>query len=396
MSEANSFNELSQDGTTSMMEPQGPGLDINHRERLLLAPYAMFSADSAGRKIAEQEHAYRGPFQRDRDRILHSAAFRRLSGKMQVFTGEMGDYHRTRLTHTQEVASIARTIGRVLRLNEDLIEALALVHDIGHPPYGHAGEDALDECLKEDGGFSHNRFALTIVEDMEIRYAEFRGLNLTREVLEGQSDRADKQAVGRQPLLEVQLVDVADSTTYDAHDTDDAIKLGLVTLAEMRSIPLIDQCVRDVHQQYQSLSPELLIRLVVKRLIDRQVTDIITTSAAGLADGQFESAEAARMSDFRIGPSAELAEEKAELERFLYDRVYRHPQLIEIRQLAQQKLQVMFAGYVARPELFPKKYQLRAERVGVRRMAGDYLAGMTDRFCEDIYKKHFSSATNAS
>lgn len=369
--------------------PPHGGMLVDEREQALLAPYAMFSRNSAGRKIAEQEHPYRGPFQRDRDRILHSAAFRRLSGKMQVFTGEMGDYHRTRLTHTQEVASIARTIGRVLRLNEDLIEALALVHDIGHPPFGHAGEDALDECLREDGGFSHNRFALTIVEDMEIRYVNFRGLNLTREVLEGQADRADKAAVVRQPLLEVQLVDVADSTTYDAHDTDDAVKLGLVTLEEMRSIPLIDACVADVLAEYTALPPGLLIRMVVKRLIDRQVTDIVQTTAVGLAERRFQSSEEARSSDFRIGPSPELAAQKEELERFLYNRVYRHPQLIEVRQQAQQKLHEMFAGYIARPELFPPKYQERAERVGVRRMAGDYLAGMTDRFCEETYETHF-------
>ena len=215
-----------------------PLLTIPEREARLLAPYAMFSARSRGRKRPEPEHAYRGPFQRDRDRILHSSAFRRLSGKMQVFTGDRGDYHRTRLTHTHDVASIARTIGRALQLNEDLIEALALFHDIGHPPYGHAGEDALDECLADDGGFSHNRFALTIAEELELRVPTHSGLNLTLEVLEGQDTRDDKEASysGKDapaPLLEVQVVEAADSMTYDAHDTDDAVKLGMVTLAEL-------------------------------------------------------------------------------------------------------------------------------------------------------------------
>lgn len=367
------------------------GMTVDERERSLLAPYARFSCDSLGRKIAEEEHPYRGPFQRDRDRILHSAAFRRLSGKMQVFTGEMGDYHRTRLTHTQEVASIARTIGRVLRLNEDLIEALALVHDIGHPPYGHAGEDALNECLHDEGGFSHNQFALTIVEDMEIRYANFRGLNLTREVLDGQLNRTDKSATNQQPLLEVQLVDVADSTTYDAHDTDDAIKLGLVSLSDMQQVPIIDECVEVVRRRYASISDDLLIRAMVKELIDRQVTDIIESSAAGLAERDFASAEEARVSDFRIGPGPILAEQKRELERFLYDNVYRHPDLIAVRKQAQQRLRKMFEGYVAQPELFPAKYQERAKRVGVKRMAGDYLAGMTDRFCEEMYRRHFAT-----
>src|SRR3954454_17772912 len=207
------------------------------REAALLAPYAMHSADSRGRRHPEPEHPYRGPYQRDRDRILHCAAYRRLSGKMQVFTGEMGDYHRPRLTHTQEVASIARTIGRALRLNEDLIEALALFHDIGHPPFGHAGEDALDECLAAHGGFSHNEFALTLAEDLEARYAAFPGLNLTYEVLEGQATRADKDAAyaatGQAPLLEVQVVEAADSMTYDAHDADDAVKLQLVAIDEL-------------------------------------------------------------------------------------------------------------------------------------------------------------------
>src|SRR5437764_8653525 len=207
------------------------------REAALFARYARHSADSRGRKHPETEHRYRGPVQRERDRVVHSSAFRRLSGKMQVFTGDMGDYHRTRLTHTHEVASIARTVGRALRLNEDLIEALALFHDIGHPPFGHAGEDALDECLAECGGFSHNEFALTLAEELEARYAAFSGLNLTYEVLEGQATRADKEAAyaatGLAPLLEVQVVEAADSMTYDAHDTDDAVKLQLVVLDEL-------------------------------------------------------------------------------------------------------------------------------------------------------------------
>src|SRR5687768_3704219 len=224
------------------------------RESAILAPYAMHSGASQGRKHAEAEHPYRGPFQRDRDRIVHSAAFRRLSGKMQVFTGDMGDYHRTRLTHTHEVASIARTIGRTLRLNEDLIEALALFHDIGHPPFGHAGEDALDECLAGHGGFSHNEFALTLAEELESRYPAFPGLNLTFEVLEGQATRADKDASyaasGLAPLLEVQVVEAADSMTYDAHDTDDAVKLRLVELDELACCALIRDALSTVRKQF--------------------------------------------------------------------------------------------------------------------------------------------------
>ena len=264
---------------------------IEDRERSLLAPYAMFSCHSRGREFEEVEHPYRGPFQRDRDRILHSAAYRRLSGKMQVFTGEMGDYHRTRLTHTQEVATIARTIGRALRLNEDLVEALALVHDIGHPPYGHAGEDALNECVQDIGGFSHNQFALTIVTELEVRYPEFKGLNLTREVLAGQTSRIDKSEPRLNLLLEVQLVDAADSTTYDAHDTDDAVKLGLVSLNEMMHLSLIEECVAYVRQRHANLSNDMLRKSVVHRLINLQVTSLLNHCAAELGKYDFRSAD---------------------------------------------------------------------------------------------------------
>lgn len=359
---------------------------VDQRERWLLAPHAMFSRDSVGRRRPEPPHAYRGPFQRDRDRILHSSAYRRLSGKMQVFTGEMGDYHRTRLTHTQEVATIARTIGRVLRLNEDLIEALALMHDIGHPPYGHCGEDALAEVMEPFGGFSHNRFALTIVEEMEYRYHRQPGLNLTAEVLAGQADRTDKSNAARPSLLEVQLVDAADSTAYDAHDTDDAIKLGLVTLEQLHQVPLIARCVESVRESYADLSERFLNKAVVHHLVNLQVTDMIEHCARELEQRRFASAEEAMHSDFRIGPSPELAEQKRELERFLFQNVYRHPRLISVRQLAHEKIQTLWRIYVEDSSRLPKKYQLRAERIGVQQMAAHYIAGMTDRFFEDTHR----------
>ena len=364
---------------------------IDDRERALLAPYAMHSVDSKGRVYPESEHPYRGPFQRDRDRVLHSSAYRRLSGKMQVFTGEMGDYHRTRLTHTQEVATIARTIGRVLMLNEDLIEALALMHDIGHPPYGHAGEDALNECISDEGGFSHNQFALTIVQEIEIRYHSFRGLNLTQEVLAGQTARIDKTTPIR-PLLEVQLVDAADSTTYDAHDTDDAIKLGLVTLDEMAELPLIRRCLEYVEKNYAGLNNDLRRKAVVHRLIEIQVTDMLRYCAAELRSREFRSASDAMNSDFLIEPSPELGEQKSELERFLYSRVYRHDSLVQIRQRAQNRLKEMYQRYCEMPQFFPEKYQRRAEKIGVRRMAVEYIAGMTDKFCEETYVNLMSDA----
>ena len=363
------------------------------RESALLASYAMHSRDSRGRKHPEPPHPYRGPFQRDRDRIVHASAFRRLSGKMQVFTGDMGDYHRTRLTHTHEVASIARTISRALRLNEDLTEALALFHDIGHPPFGHAGEDALDECLRDHGGFSHNRYALTLVEELESRYPAFPGLNLSLEVLEGQATRFDKAAAYAQdslaPLLEVQVVEAADSMTYDAHDTDDAVKLQLVTLDELAHLTLVRDALSLVRSRYTNLRPDLLRKAVVHQLLDQQVTDVLqTTSAALAAAGSMTAAEIQR-SGFRIAGSPELGARKLELERFLYDEVYRHPRLIAVRAEAQTRLQAMFDRYQSQVDLLPPRYRKRAEEVGLERSVGDYLAGMTDRFCDQQFRQLF-------
>ncbi len=369
------------------------GLQTFHdREVSLLAPCAMFSMHSRGRKYAESEHPYRGPFQRDRDRIVHSAAYRRLSGKMQVFTGDMGDYHRTRLTHTHEVASIARTIGRALRLNEDLIEALALFHDIGHPPFGHAGEDALNECLVDDGGFSHNAHALTIVEELERRYHQFPGLNLTFEVLEGQSTRVNKDSPSAR-LLEVQVVDAADGTAYNAHDSDDAVKLGLVTLAELFQIEFVRECRDRIRSEFTLLDDDLLRKAVVHEMIDRQVSDILRTCGEELTSAQFVNADHARESNFRIGPSSQLAAQHQELASFLYERVYRHDQLISVRNEAQQRLHAMFEGYVNQPDLIPAKFRQRAEQVGVGRSVGEYLAGMTDRYCDDQFHKDFECSS---
>jgi len=365
---------------------------VDHRESILLAPYAMFSRDSRGRKHPEPLHPYRGPFQRDRDRILHSSAYRRLSGKMQVFTGEMGDYHRTRLTHTQEVATIARTIGRVLQLNEDLIEALALMHDIGHPPYGHCGEDALNDVMQPWGGFSHNEFALTIVQEMEFRFHQYPGLNLTYEVLAGQGDRTDKLNADRASLLEVQLVDAADSTAYDAHDTDDAIKLGLVTLEQLRQVPLIRRCLEAVRRRFPGLPETMLGKAVVHELVELQVTDMIQYCREQLVRRDFGSVQQALASDFRIGLSPELSAQRRELEQFLFQQVYRHPKLVAVRERAYEKIQALWQIYVEDPGRLPKKYQRRSAEIGVHKMAAHYIAGMTDRFFEDTHRLMTQSA----
>jgi dGTPase len=276
-------------------------------------------------------------------------------------------------------------------LNEDFIEALALFHDIGHPPFGHAGEDALDECLAERGGFSHNQYALTIAEELEDRYQSFPGLNLTYEVLESQATRVDKTAEGLAPLLEAQVVDVADSVTYVAHDTDDSVKLGLVTLEELLQNTLVREAVESVHQRFGGLRGELLRKAVVHELIDRQVTDVLQTAGKTLAQRKFDSAAEARRSDYRIQPTRELAEQKEELEAFLYQRVYRHAQLVAVRRRAQEQLREMFLGYCRRPALLPAKFRSRGESIGIARAVGDYLAGMTDRYCEQQYRLHFAA-----
>ena len=262
------------------------------------------------------------------------------------------------------------------------------MHDIGHPPYGHAGEDALNECIADEGGFSHNQFALTIAEEIEIRYQEFPGLNLTYEVLAGQQKRIDKTKTdGPLPLLEVQLVDAADSTTYDAHDTDDAVKLKLVTIEQMTSVQLIRDALARVREKYTNLSDDLTRKAIVHQLVERQVTSLISHCAGELQDRDFASAEEAMQSDFRLDHPAELAEQKRELEVFLYKNVYRHPDLIEIRQRAQNRLKQMYARYCEDPSLFPHKYRQRSEKVGTRRMAVEYIAGMTDRFCEQTWSQ---------
>ncbi|MEX0866332.1 MAG: deoxyguanosinetriphosphate triphosphohydrolase [Pirellulales bacterium] len=373
---------------------------IEQREAALLAPYAMHSSQSAGRKYPEQSHPYRGPFQRDRDRILHSSAYRRLSHKTQVFTGVPDDYHRTRLTHTLEVACIARTLGRAVRLNEDLIEALALAHDIGHPPFGHAGEDTLDECLRDQGGFNHNRQALRVFEVLETRYPEFPGLNLSEEVLDGQRARVDKQvAPGRlQPLLEAQVVDAADGIAYNAHDADDALELGLLRLDELIEVSLWRAAAERVRRRHAALSNADLRRAIVHELIHWQVSDLVETSLSvlgpsGLVDAQappaIDSPAAARRLPPVFQASREVDEMKAELAAFLFEKVYRHDDVMEVRQRMQGCLREMFDRYCERPELMAEGFRGRIEREGLERTVGDYLAGMTDRFALREYRRLF-------
>lgn len=359
-----------------------PSLSWQARERVLLAPFAMFSAQSAGREHSEPQHNYRGPFQRDRDRILHSSAFRRLSGKMQVFTGDMGDYHRTRLTHTNEVASLARTIGRTLRLNEDLIEAMALLHDIGHPPFGHCGEDALQDCVKEFGGFSHNAFAIELATRIEQRYTSYSGLNLTREVLSGQQFRSRKDS-GVVQMLEIQVVDSADSIAYDAHDLDDALKLGLLNWQQLAGLGLVQRA-RQLAPLDQSSSNNRR-QLLVHTLIDIQMDNFLQYSMELLSEaGQLDS-KAVQEVGIQLQMSPEMQSDKEELEAFLFEHVYRHPKLVEVRLRAANRLNQLYRLLKSYPERLPVRFQKWVAEWGIEHTVAVYLAGMTDRFCDDQY-----------
>ncbi|QDT10031.1 Deoxyguanosinetriphosphate triphosphohydrolase [Planctomycetes bacterium K23_9] len=357
-------------------------------EETFLASYAMHSCNSKGRVHPEQPHAYRGPYARDRDRILHSSSFRRLAGKMQVFTGEMGVYHRTRLTHSFEVASVARTMARALRLNEDLTEALALMHDVGHPPYGHCGEDALSECMRDVGGFSHNQFALVIVQELEQRYSEFSGLNLTAETLGGQDVRAHKQeaAVGRSPLLEVQLVDLADSIAYDAHDVDDALQMGLLSLDELSKLDIVRRALDAISDRHGRLPKQETRQALVHELIDLQVSDLLSGAFDLLVGVDGYDADEVCESGLRLQHSDELRSERGELESFLFKTVYRHPRLIPVRNDASRRLQELFQILTRSPNRLPLRFRGRTQDRPVEQVVGEYIAGMTDQFCDTQHR----------
>ena len=379
--------------------PLTPLTQLNHgyaaadwqaREAILLAPWAMHAADSAGRVHAEPPHPFRSPYQRDRDRIVHSAAFRRLAHKTQVFTGYHGDYHRSRLTHTLEVTSIARTLARALALNEDLVETLALAHDIGHPPLGHAGEDTLAALLADEGGFNHNAQALRIVELLETRYPLFPGLNLSREVLDAQATRKH-DGTAPAPLLETQAVDAADSIAYDTHDADDAVELGLVTMDELLEIPLVAAAAARARDRYGPLAGAELRRATLHEGVEFEVAELVDRSRAAIAAFGIESVPQVReiFEGSNSTPGVRIVAHapavtagKRELERFLFQRVYRSDRVLAVRVPAQRKLTRLFEWYCVHPVELPPGFRIRAEQFGVRRSVADYIAGMTDRYLD--------------
>ncbi len=373
--------------------------DIEAREEAQFAPYAARSARTRGRAHEEPEDPYRTCYQRDRDRIIHSTAFRRLEYKTQVFVNHEGDYYRTRLTHTIEVLQIARSIARCLRLNEDLVETVALAHDIGHTPFGHSGEEALHELMREHGGFEHNRQGLRVVDLLENRYPGFRGLNLSYEVRESilkHKTQYDNPEPGKfepeaMPLLEAQVVDAADSIAYDNHDLDDALKAGLITMEDLAGVGLWREAKGKARKMFGKLDPLHTRTQSIRFLINREVTDLLDTSAGELAADKVVSVDAVRAADkafIRFSP--ELEKKKRELQDFLMERVYKHYRVVRMTAKARRFIEDLFGAYTGNPDQLPPEHKEWVEEVGLHRGICDYVAGMTDRYAQQEHMKLFN------
>ena len=361
---------------------------------MTLARHACDPARSRGRRHAIAPAPTRDDFQRDRDRIVHSTAFRRLVYKTQVFLNHEGDLFRTRLTHSIEVAQLARSIARALQLNEDLTEAIALAHDLGHTPFGHAGQDALNDCMAAHGGFEHNLQSLRVVDQLEHRYPDHDGLNLTFETREGilkhcspanarLLDAAEPGGVARrfidgtQPSLEAQLANLADEIAYNAHDIDDGVRSGLLTLQQVAEVPLFARFVADTQRDHPGLPDRRVLYESIRRMLSAQVYDVIDTTGAAIAAAVPPDADAARRAGPLVAFSAAMRAESNELKRFLFANLYRHPQVTDTTSQAQQVVRELFAAYLDRPAELRPSFAQRPDR---ERAVADYIAGMTDRF----------------
>ena len=367
---------------------------------IVLAPYAAQSSESRGRRFAEDPPAYRTEFQRDRDRIIHSTAFRRLVYKTQVFVNYEGDLYRTRLTHSLEVAQIARTVARAMHLNEDLVEAISLAHDLGHTPFGHAGQDALNACMREHGGFEHNLQSLRVVDELEERYASFPGLNLSFETREGilkhcslkhareLGDVGRRFLERRQPGLEAQLANIADEIAYNNHDVDDGLRSGLITLEQLQEIPFFAEHMRWVEQRHPGIRVTRLGAETVRLMIDQLVTDLLESSQAAVA-----AAAPRHIDDVRTSPrplisfSPPFRDAQQALKTFLRSALYSHPRVRQMTRQAGDTVRFLFdalsADYARMPEDHAARAKTAAERgdaAGAARVVADYIAGMTDRF----------------
>lgn len=374
--------------------------DIESRELTALAPYAASALKSRGRLFPIVPHPNRTCIQRDRDRIVHATAFRRLEQKTQVFLPHEGDHFRTRLTHTLEVAQIARSLSRSLGLNEDLAEAIALVHDLGHTPFGHAGEDVLDELMTGFGGFNHNAQSLRVVDLLEQRYPEHPGLNLSYEIREGIAKHETTQwqlpaefATSERPTLEASLVDLADEIAYNAADIDDAVRGGLIEIDDLRDLSIwlsnpnhIGPFDKSVRLSTQSADHKRAT--LIRWLVDQVATDLLTETSRRIESNQIESLEAVRAASFRIvGYSEEMSVRVIELKQFLRARVYKHPNLQALVGRAKKTIETIFFRLLGRPELMPLRYQEMLLTERRERVVADYIAGMTDRYAESTLQK---------
>jgi dGTPase len=374
---------------------------VEHIEMQYLAPYAVKSRLSRGRVHSEAEHPYRTAFQRDRDRIIHTTAFRRLEYKTQVFVNYEGDYYRTRLTHSIETAQIARTMARALGANEDLTEAISLGHDLGHTPFGHSGEAALNELMQERGGFNHTDQSLRIVEQLEQRYLEFPGLNLTWEVREGiakhttEYDLTEAQAYepDRKSSLEGQLVNAADEIAYTTHDLDDGLHSELLRVGDLRDLQLWQEAFEALGIQEGSFT-EMARRQTIRYLINREVTNVIATINSKLQELGIDSPESVRNAPVNlVGFSSEMQDRNRQMKDFLLDRLYRHYRVMRMQVKARRLIRRLFRAYLDEPRQLPMEIQAHFAEERPERVVCDYIAGMTDRFAIQEHHKLFDPAT---
>ncbi len=373
-------------------------IDLEQHEQQTLAPYAVQSVHSGGRLYPEDEHPFRLAFQRDRDRVVHSSAFRRLEYKTQVFVNHEGDHFRTRLTHTLEVAQIARTIARSLRLNEDLTEAIALAHDLGHPPFGHAGERAMNEMMQPYGGFEHNQQSLRIVEVLEERYPEFPGLNLTWETRDGLKKHQPRVLRGDEtgqttvvgPSLEAQVADSADEIAYNNHDIDDGLTSQMIDLDNLRQMPLWEEHFGQIRQRFPQASRKVQWRQTVRTIINSLVLDLCEETLRRLESGRINGADEVRRSPQRlVGFSVEMERKNAELKLFLLEHLYRHYRIIRMSEKARRIVHDLFKVYMESPKQMPPSFFARLGKENIPRVVCDYIAGMTDRYALDEHRKLF-------
>jgi dGTPase len=366
----------------------------------ILAKYAAKSKNSKGRKFPEKFKDKRADFERDRDRIIHTEAFRRLEYKTQVFVFHAGDYYRTRLTHSLEVAQVSRGIARRLKVNEDLTEAIALAHDLGHTPFGHNGEYKLDKLMKDEGGFEHNLQSFRIVNFLEKRYPDFNGLNLTFETLEGLVKHSSKYdnpmnmhlnefELDKSPTLEAQIIDIADEIAYNNHDIDDGLKSGLISFDDIySSVSLWRESVKKVKRFYKNLDKKMLIYRAISFLISMLIDDVVKNSKNKIKENNIETLEDVRnFNEKLILFSKEVEEKNEELKHFLYNNLYTHNQVISMKIKADRVIETLFDAFMKYPNLLPKSTKQGIKKYGLKRVVADYIAGMTDRFALEEYNK---------